>query len=284
MSVSVHERGRSMSRPRPAQSEAAAWWHHQGRSERWLPFDRALATVGFLALWQLAVALELLNPRLIPSPTSIAVASWELAQLPEIQQAMLAAGIHVGIAFTIAATVGVLVGAAIGLSTLLYRVFHPSVMMLFATPKLIFLPLFVLVFGIGDTSRVAYGAVSGVLPVIVTVVAGVRSVEKKLLDAALSMGARRRHSILYVSIPAALPSVFVALWYGIKHALMGVLIMELFISRMGIGFYIRSYTTGFRPDRAFALIIAISLFAILVSQVVKAAEVRASSWRKVELQ
>lgn len=261
----------------------ADWWLESGRSERWLPLDRLVITLATLGLWQVGVLTGVLNERFIPAPTEIVVAIGEIAQIGEVRMALLQAMWMFTIAFTIAGVAGTLVGAAIGLSKTLYRILHPIVMMLFSTPKLIFLPLFVVVFGVQFGAKVAYGTTSGIFPVIVTVVAGVRAVDNRLLDSAWSMGASRWQSIVHVSIPAALPAVFVGLWHGIKHALLGVLIMELFVSQQGIGFFVRSYTSGFQPDRVFALIFIVSIFAIGVSQLVRFVEHRVSGWRELEV-
>jgi ABC-type nitrate/sulfonate/bicarbonate transport system permease component len=261
----------------------ADWWLEEGRSERWLVADRALITMGILLLWQIAVAVGVLNERFIPAPTKVVGAMWELAQLPEIRSALLQAMWMVAVAFSLAAVLGILLGAAIGLSNLLYRVMNPVVMMLFSTPKLIFLPLFVVVFGVQFNAKVAYGVTSGVFPIIVTVIAGVRAVEKRLLISAESMGASRWQTISMVLIPGSLPSVFVGLWHGIKHSLLGVLIMELFASQRGVGFFIRSYTSGFKPERVFALIFFITIFAIAIGQLVRFAELRVSHRRKTEV-
>lgn len=261
----------------------SAWWLDEGRSERWLTLDRLLITFTALALWEIGVVTGVLNDRFIPAPTEIVVAIGEIAQIGEVRSALLQAMWMFTIAFTIAGVAGTLIGAAIGLSNALYRVFHPVVMMLFSTPKLIFLPLFVVAFGVQFNAKVAYGTTSGIFPVIVTVVAGARAVDSRLVDSAWSMGASRWQSIIHVSIPGALPAVFVGLWHGIKHALLGVLIMELFVSQQGIGFFIRSYTSGFQPDRVFALIFIVSIFAISVSQLVRFVEHRVSGWRELEV-
>ena len=261
----------------------SAWWLDEGRSERWLTLDRLLITFTALALWEIGVVTGVLNDRFIPAPTEIVVAIGEIAQIGEVRSALLQAMWMFTIAFTIAGVAGTLIGAAIGLSNTLYRVFHPVVMMLFSTPKLIFLPLFVVAFGVQFNAKVAYGTTSGIFPVIVTVVAGARAVDSRLVDSAWSMGASRWQSIIHVSIPGALPAVFVGLWHGIKHALLGVLIMELFVSQQGIGFFIRSYTSGFQPDRVFALIFIVSIFAISVSQLVRFVEHRVSGWRELEV-
>lgn len=261
----------------------SGWWLEEGRSERWLLLDRALIASAALVLWQVGVLAGVLNERFIPAPTEIVVAIGELARIGGVRSALVEAMWMVLIAFAIAGVVGTFAGAAIGLSKTLYRMLQPAVMMLFSTPKLIFLPLFVVVFGVQSTAKVAYGATSGVFPVIVTVVSGVRAVDPRLLASAKSMGATRWQSIVRISIPGALPAVFVGLWHGVKHALLGVLIMELFVSQQGIGFYIRSYTSGFRPDRVFALILVISIFAIGISQLVRFVERRVSGWRELEV-
>ena len=235
--------------------------------------------VVWLVAWELTVRTGLISSTFAAAPSEVAVAMVDLAGDGDVRNAFLGAIGMFLLSFAIAAAAGVLAGAAMGLSKVVHRTFHPVVLGLFSTPKMIFIPIFILVAGFGVVSKVSYGAVSGFFPVAVTVTAGVRMVDKRLLLAARSMGASRWQALRGVVIPGSLPAVMAALWYGMKHSLLGVLIMELFASQAGIGHYIGLYTSSFRPDRVFALVLGLALFAILLGSLWRWQEKRLSRWR-----
>ncbi|MEQ4304669.1 ABC transporter permease [Plantactinospora sp. B6F1] len=235
--------------------------------------------VVWLGAWELTVRLGLISSTFAAAPSEIAVAMVDLAGNAGVRAAFVGAIGMFLVSFAIAAVTGVLAGVAMGLSKIVYRVFHPVVLGLFSTPKMIFIPIFILVAGFGVVSKISYGAVSGFFPVAVTVTAGVRMVDRRLLLAARSMGASRLQALRGVVVPGSLPAVMAALWYGMKHALLGVLIMELFASQEGIGHYIGLYTSTFRTDRVFALVLGLAIFAILLGSLWRWQEKRLSRWR-----
>lgn len=248
-------------------------------SSRRIARDRALIIVAVLVVWEVALRAGMASGVIAAPPSAVGAAMVELAGLAEVRAAFLQAVSQFLVAFALSAAAGVAVGAVLGLSPLAYRVFHPVVVMLFSTPKMIFIPLVILVFGIGFTSKVAYGAISGVFPVIVTVAAGVRLIDPRLLRAARSLGASRWQTIRSVTLPGAVPAVFSGLWYGIKHALLGVLIMELFVSQRGIGYLIQNYSATLQTDRVFAIVVALALVAVALGVFWKRVEDRLSRWR-----
>lgn len=233
----------------------------------------------WLLVWELMVRAELLSPLFAAAPTEVAAAAVELATMPQVRTAFVGAIGMFLVAFAIAGTAGVLAGAAMGLSRVTHRVFHPAVLGLFSTPKMIFIPIFILLAGFSEVSKISYGAVSGFFPVAVTVTAGVRMIDRRLLLALRSMGASRWQSLRTVIVPGSLPAVLTGLWYGMKHALLGVLIMELFASQRGIGHYIGLYSSTLRPDRVYALVFGMALFAILLGSLWRRQEARLSRWR-----
>jgi NitT/TauT family transport system permease protein len=241
--------------------------------------DRLLIVAAALLLWEVTFAVGAVSGTIAASPSAIGASMVELASLPEVRRAFAETVWMFLIAFALAGAGGVLVGAVLGLSRWAYRVFNPVVMMLFSTPKMIFIPLVILVFGIGFVSKVAYATISAIFPVIVAVAAGVRLVDQRLLTAANSLGASRWQIVRHVTVPGAVPAVFAGLWYGIKHALLGVLVMELFVSQRGIGYLIKSYSSGLRTDRVFALITALALVAIALGMFWKRIEDHLSRWR-----
>jgi ABC-type nitrate/sulfonate/bicarbonate transport system permease component len=115
---------------------------------------------------------------------------------------------------------------------------------------------------------------------MVTVTGGVRTIDTQLLVATRSMGASRWQMLVRVIVPGALPSMIAAMWFGLKQALGGVLLAELFISGgQGIGYWITQYTSLFQPENVYALILGLSLIAILLGTGWRWVENRVSGWR-----
>ncbi len=227
--------------------------------------DRRVLIVAGLLVWELVMRLGLVSPLFAASPSSIAISLGELLMMEEVRRALRETLTAMVTSFTIAAVAGIVLAVAIGRSKFLYRAFHPISVMIYSSPKMIFLPLLILFLGIGPALKVAYGAFSAFFAVLIMVTAGVRVVDKKLHVAARSMGATRWQEMRHVDVPAAMPSVVVGLWYGLKHAVTAVLIAELFVGGgRGIGYFIDIYTATFQASRVWALVIALSLVAILL--------------------
>lgn len=238
------------------------------------------AAVGALLLaWELLPRLGLVKSFFLPPASAVLQSMYDLAQDAVVRGALLQMAIMVLISFGLAAVIGVAVAVVIGVSDFAYRTIHPAVLLLFSTPKMIFVPLFILLLGIGSTSKIAYGFSSAVFPIIITVTAGVRDIDPRFLKAGRSLGASRIQEGVFISVPATVPAVVTALWYGLKASLLGVLIMELFASQRGLGYLIRLYTSSFRTERVFALIVALSVVVGLVGTVWSALERRTDEWR-----
>lgn len=239
---------------------------------------RTFLVLGALALWQLAVRNGG-SAMIFPPPSAVLVSMIELLGLPEVRGALLEALGCVLIAFGLAAVVGMFCGLAMGLSQLLYAAAYPVFVLLNSIPKMIFMPLVVLTLGVEEPAKVAYGFFSAVLPVAISITTAVRSVDEKLIRAARSMAASKFRMVWNVIIPSAAPTIFSSLWYGLQYALLGVLLMELFVSTRGVGYFINEY--ALQPARVFALMFLLALGAILLTAAWRAVERRSTRWRGV---
>lgn len=247
--------------------------------DRRIDRDRKFVLLGVLVVWEIAFRMGLISQLFFASPSQIAVAAVDLAQDPLVRAAIGMTGRLFFVALGFAMVGGIVLGGLMGLSNILYRSLHPIFVMFFATPSMIFIPLVILALGTGDRAKIAYAVFGGLLPVTITVTAGTRSIDSKFIRAARSMGASRLQLIRHVLVPGALPAVFASVWYGIKHCLLGVLIMELFVSRFGIGYLLRSYSSSFRADRVLVLMLSVSLIAIALASLASRLETRVMHWQ-----
>lgn len=257
-----------------------------GRRLRW-PWPptlvRVLIIAAWLVVWEAVVRFGLVGQLLVAPPSSTVVAMVELAGLPEIQAGFVETLLEFVVGFGVAAVVGTLLGFVLGLSPAAFRILNSPLMTLYGTPKSIFLPLFVVFLGLGYQSPAAFAALSAVFPVIITVIAGIRALDQRLLMTADSLGASRLDKVRFVFLPGTFPAIISGLWLGIKQALLAVLLAEMFISgTRNVGYWIAHYASAFQAASVYALIAWLSLLAIALGLAWRRLEAHASRWRLTE--
>lgn len=235
--------------------------------------------VGFLLMWEVVSRLDIVDSTFISRPSLIVAAVPQMVTDGRVQSAVAATGSAMLQAFVYAVVAGVIAGYVLGFSRLLRDAFYGPALFLLSVPKSIFIPIFMVLVGINRGTAVYYGAFSAVIYVLINVVSGVDLVEERHLRVARAYGAGFWRRIADVIFPASLPGVFTGIWYGIKNALQGVLILELFISVGGLGSLIEFYTSQLRTDRVFAVVLAVSIVAVLLGEGWSRIERRLSRWR-----
>ncbi|MEU8800194.1 ABC transporter permease subunit [Spirillospora sp. NPDC048819] len=184
------------------------------------------------------------------------------------------------IAFLITAVAGTAVGLLLGrLNKHVYLGGRDVVSILYALPMAPFYPLFVLWLGLGDGSEIAFGAIHGIMPVILMTMTAAAAVEPSVLDSGRAMGAGRLRRALHLIVPACLPDIVGALKIGAALSLLGVLLAELMISVDGVGTFIALQITNQRAAALDAMVIVVCAGALAVNAALSAAERRASRGR-----
>jgi NitT/TauT family transport system permease protein len=182
-------------------------------------------------------------------------------------------------AYVLAVLGGLAMGLAIGSTNLSRRSLFPIVLLLYAIPQVVLLPLFTLGFGIGPAAKIAFGFSHGVFPVLVNVVAGMRNVNPLYLRAARSMGARTPDIIRNVTFPHMVASFFTGLRLAMTMTLLGVILAELYVSTTGVGYFTKLFAETFDPAPLFALIGTLAIMAIGLNEIVRAIERRFTGWK-----
>lgn len=239
---------------------------------------RLVVIAGLLAFWEVA-ARRWVDPQFLSPPSRVLLSLRSLLDTQGVPAALWITFWELAIAFTMSAAIGLAVGLAIGLSRLSRRSFMPIILLLYGTPQITVLPLFILYFGIGPASKIAFGVSHGIFPIIVTVVAGVQNIKPILLVAARSMGAKRWQIFRWVIFPHMIPSFFAGLRLGMAGVLLGVLLAELYISSAGIGYFTQMFTESFEPTKLLGLISVLAAMAIIFNGVLRRAEIHFARWR-----
>ena len=190
---------------------------------------RTVLLIGALAVAELGIRLGG-NSDLLAPPTAIVRALFtEILPDPEIRGAIALTLFEVVSAYALAVVGGLIIGLLVGSTELSRRSLFPIILLLYAIPQVVLLPLFTLGFGIGAAAKIAFGFSHGVFPVIVNVIAGMRNVNPLYLKAAQAMGARPNDVLRDVVFPHMVPSFFTGLRLAMTMTLLGVILAELYV-------------------------------------------------------
>jgi len=252
------------------------------RLKRWILARPGVTRLGVIALlfitWE--VAARFFVDKIFLSPPSIVFTQlhtvFETAGVPN---ALRVSAYEIVVAFVMSVAIGLVVGLSVGLHRFTHKSFMPIILLLYGKPQITILPLFILYFGIGPASKIAFGVSHGIFPIIVTVVAGVQNIKPILLTSAKAMGASRWHIFRWVIFPHMIPSFFAGMRLGMTGVLLGVLLAELYVSTAGIGYYTTLFTQSFNPTKLLGLISILAAMAILLNEIVRRAELYYSRWR-----
>lgn len=237
-----------------------------------------LACLILLGLWQGSARLELVSRFVLPAPSDILVA--------------LAAGIGSGLflqhglvtlaeaagGFAIAAVLGLVLGALIAEFRFLERTLYPYLVALQTMPKIALAPLLVVWFGFGPSSKVAVAALISLLPILVTVIAGLRATDQGLLDVLRSLGAGRWRCFLAARLPAALPHIFSGLSIAIVFAMTGAIVGEFVGASAGLGYLIVQANARMNIPQVFALLAVLGGIGVLAYGTVQLLRRRLLFW------
>jgi sulfonate transport system permease protein len=146
-------------------------------------------------------------------------------------------------------------------------------------PHLALVPLFILWFGIGETPKIALVALGAFFPIYLTLFAGIRGVDRKLLEMGQTLGLSQRERILHVVLPGALPSALVGLRYAVGVAWLSLVVGEQINADSGIGYMMMNARDFLRTDIIMVGLLVYALLGLFADQLVRIIERAALVWR-----
>jgi NitT/TauT family transport system permease protein len=232
-----------------------------------------------VAAWEMLPRYGFVNPRLLPPLSDVLTMLWQLLGQPRVHEAIGVTAAEVLVAFAVAVPIGAALGIAAAENEYFGEIFKPMLFYVFSVPKSIFLPMFILIFGIGFQQKVAYAAFSTVFIVIMSATAAVESVKADHVLVARSYGATRGQILMRVYVPSMMPVLLETLRISMIFNFTGVMIAEMYASRTGIGHLIANWGENFQMRQLFAGVILLAAVAILFNETVRYLEVKCSTWR-----
>ena len=244
----------------------------------WSRVVQLVFVLGLLLLWYVATTQWRVSPLLLPNPVNVwhqfvrIVLSGEF--IPDLRVTLY----ELAAAFAISVTLGVSIGYAVSRSPYLIKVLEPLFAGIYSIPIILFLPLYVLLFGLGPASKIALGATISFFPIVLNTIVGFGYVDRTLITAARSMGANDVQLFHHVLFPAALPVMLAGLRMGFTVALLSVIGSETIASLAGLGHRIVNLAENMETARMFAYIGFVVMIAALLNVAVSRLEAR-GQWR-----
>lgn len=232
-----------------------------------------------LAAWQFLPSYGIVDARLLPPLSDVLATLGQILGRSQVQEAIAVTAAEVIVAFVIAVPLGAVIGVLAAENEYFGQIFKPMLFYVFSVPKSIFLPMFILVLGIGFHQKVAYAAFSTIFIVIMSATAAVESVKADHVLVARSCGATRSQILIRIYVPSMMPVLLETLRISMIFNFTGVMIAEMYASRTGLGHMIADWGENFQMPQLFAGVILLAAVAILFNEIVRTLEVRVSAWR-----
>lgn len=239
-----------------------------------------------LAIWWSVTALKLISPLFLPAPQQVlhqllTVASAQGFMDATLWQHLAASLTRILIALFAAALIGIPVGIAMGLNATVRGILDPLIELYRPVPPLAYLPLMVIWFGIGETSKILLIYLAIFAPVALSALAGVKSAQQVRLRAARSLGASRWQVLWYVVLPGALPEILTGLRIGLGVGWSTLVAAELIAATRGLGFMVQSAGEFLATDVVLAGIAVIAVIAFTLELGLRALQRRLTPWHGV---
>ncbi len=240
---------------------------------------RFAIVLALFALWETLSRTGVADPRLLPSASDTLSTLGGLLQRAGVRNDLAVTASEVLTAFALAVPVGALIGYLIAEHRYFADVMKPLLFFAFSIPKSIFLPMFILIFGVGFAQKVGFGFFSTIFIVIMSTTTAVESVKVDHLRVARSYGATPIQIAFRVYLPSMLPVLLEALRISMIFNLTGVILAEMYASRDGIGHQIATWGENFQMKQLLAGVVMIAAIAMTFNELVRWVETKCSHWR-----
>lgn len=240
------------------------------------------AIVLLIALWEAIPALFTLSRGLslfFTTPSKVAATFSKMLVSGELNRHLYISLVEFVAGLGLAIAVGLPLGLVMGRSRTLDALLDPYVTALNATPRLVFLPLLILWFGLGLWSKIMIVFVGAVFPLLINTYVGVRNVNRVLIDVVRSFCANERQVMRIVVLPNSVPYIVAGLRLAIGRAMLGVVVGEFFGSTEGLGHLIAEAASNYVVDRVFVGVMIFMGLSLVLTMSVKKIESNLTRWR-----
>ena len=242
--------------------------------------QRSLLLIALLAVWESAPRFGLIDPVFLPPFSEVIAAGWHLAQTGELYDDVSASLLRALSGFLISVVLIVPLGLAIGWYARLGDLLNQFIEICRNTAPLALLPVFILLLGIGELSKVTMVIYSCAWPLLLNTVAGVKQVDPLLIKSARTMGASPQQLFRKVILPAALPTIFVGIRLASASAMLVLVASEMVGAKAGLGYLIINSQYSFLIPQMYFGILGITVIGLTFNSILEALERRFMRWKE----
>lgn len=236
--------------------------------------------LGLLLLWQLAAQQQWVAPQILPPPALVASTFADMLHSGELADNLQISLLRVLVGFALGAALGLALGVAMGLYPALRDYLYPSFKALAQIPALGWLPLLMMLVGIDEALKIILVAKAVLVPVTLNTLQGLQGVPTPYLEVARVYGFSRWQLLHKVVLPAALPHIWNGIRYGLTHAWLALVAVELLASSEGLGFLIVYGRQLYQLDVVLASVVVVGAIGYLLDRLLALAEARLLRWRR----
>lgn len=239
----------------------------------------AIATpLAILAIWEVCSRAGLIDDRFFPAPTAIFAKMWELAESGELLTNTVASLRRLLIGYAVGLVPALALGVVMGLYRPIRAGLQPLISGTYPIPKSAMLPLILLIFGLGEPSKVVMVAIGMFYPVVINTASGVANVSSMYYDVAKNFGANRWQVFRTVAIPGAMPSIMTGIELGAGLGLILIAIAEMVGAQSGLGFMIWNAWQLYAVEQMYVGLLVIAVIGYVLALIVGAVGSKLTPW------
>ncbi|PIC65806.1 hypothetical protein CSV71_16085 [Sporosarcina sp. P21c] len=242
-------------------------------------FISTLSVIAFLSLWETASFYRWVNPLFISSPTAIIIAAKSLIVDATFWNNIGVSAYEFFWGFVLAAVIGIPMGIFAGWNRTFNSIISPFISALYVTPKVALLPVIVIAFGIGLTSKIVIVFLMAIFPIVMSAQKAMSTLDQNLIKAARSFSANEFQIFTTIALPSTVPFLLNGIRLGLGQGLIAIVVGEMFASTAGIGYQLTNAGQNLRTDEMFVGVLVIALTGIMLNALIGLIEKRFSLWK-----
>lgn len=238
-----------------------------------------IGVVVFFLGWELSTRLEIINPFYFPPISKIIIKGYELFANGSIWEHMWFSLTNFLIGFVVSVVLGVVVGVPMGWYKAVHKTFDPLLSGIYATPLIALLPLIIMMFGLGSTSKIIMTVLAAVFPILINTMVGIANTDNRLITMARAFGAYDSQIFMKVSLPGSLPYIVAGMRVALGRALVYIVVAEQYGAATGLGYLSSVAAQRFQMAAMFVPIIIIAGLGAGLNETLKIIERRLEKWK-----
>jgi NitT/TauT family transport system permease protein len=237
----------------------------RARMTKLIPWVSTLLSIVLLVIiWKLVIAIFDVSPFVLPQPEDVLKGVKELVNSDGFWTDVRVTLTETLVGFAIALALGIILGTILGRVVWLEQAARPVIVASQVVPKVALIPLFIIWFGFGMTSKIIIVALLAFFPILLNVILGVRSVDSGHRDVMRSLNASRWETFRRLEYPSTLPYILAGMEVGIVFAVVGAIVGEYLGGDQGLGYRIVTSLNNLQAETLFAVILVLTLFGFLL--------------------